>query len=141
MLDILPWRLIKRGIAATRRRYYTVDWPGDVPSVLVGADPAGLERRLRECEGFEGTPYSYRYEDEAVNLRRPWGLADTYGPRELHVRGRPLDGGLELIAHVEPSRYECKHAHIESEHVDWQAGYEALLGIVSEAIVEERPVE
>lgn len=57
MLDILPWKLIKRGIVAIRRRYYTVPWPTDHPSFLIGANADGLEGRLRRAEGFEGTPY------------------------------------------------------------------------------------
>lgn len=45
---------------------------------------------------------------------------------------------MEVIAHVEPSRYECKQAHVNGAHVNWQAGYETLLGNVNDAILDER---
>lgn len=141
MLKEVPWRYIKRAIAWIRRRYYTRPWPTDHPALLLGADAAGLEKRLRELEHAEGMQFSYRYEGEDLNLRIPWGVSDAYGPRELHIRGREIDGGLEVIAHLEPSRYECREAHIDTGHVDWEAGYEALLALVNDAVVEERAGE
>jgi hypothetical protein len=138
MLDTLPWRAIRRGIAAIRRRYYTVPWPENAPSITVTLSPALLERRLRQHEGFEGSPYSYRYAGEVVNLRRPWGVDPDGQPRELHIRARrhPDRDGLEVVAHVEPSRYEAKQAHIDGHDVDWQAGIGATKEILPGAIAE-----
>lgn len=139
-LEDVPWPLLRRWIAAIRRRYFTVPWPDDAPALVVVQPPGDLEHRLRTQEAFEGTPYSYRYEGAVLDLRRPWGLHADGGPLELHVRGRPLEDGAKtlLVAHVEYSRYECKQRHVDQEHVDWRAGQAAMGEILQDAVTARR---
>ena len=119
MLDIIPYRPLKRLVRAIRLRYYTVPWPEDAPSITIEDDAENLEEILRNWYGFEGVLLSYRYAGEVVNLRRPAGEGTDDRQQELHVRARPVDGGLEVIAHREASRYEHKRAHIEEIDLRW----------------------
>lgn len=136
----LPWRLIRDGIAFARREWYTHPWPEDVPALVASQRPGDIAYRLRVDEAFEGSQFSYRYEGETLNLRRPYGIHADGGPLELHVRGRPLEDGekTELVAHLEFSRYECRQRHIDEEMVDWQAGTAALREILQDVVTSYR---
>lgn len=133
VLHGIPWKWVTRGIAWIRRRFYTRDWPTHPDSVTVVGDAVALEHWLRAYEGFEGADYlSYHYEGETLNLRRPWGLDDAGRQLELHVRARDLDGGrLELLGHVEQSRYEHPDGHVHDDGLDWERGHDAMLDVLS----------
>lgn len=140
-LGDVPWPLLRRAVDTIRRRYYTIPWPDDVPSLVVVQAPDDLEYRLRVDECFEGSQFSYRYEGEALNLRRPYGIHADGGPLELHVRGRPhgeLDEQTELVAHLEYSRYECRQRHVDEAFVDWQAGTAAMREILQDVVATYR---
>ena len=121
----MPLNLFTRLVEWTRRTYFKRPWP-DRPRLLIDGDAASLDRWLREEWSFEGTPYTYEYEGEALNLRSPWGLDALGRQRELHVRAREIDGAmgatLEVIAHTELSRYEHKQKHWDGVDLDWDEG-------------------
>ena len=130
LLRDAPWETIQWGIERARRRFFTVGWKESAPSVRVNMSPEELDRVLRERYGFEGTPYTYKYEGEVLNMRTPWGLDDDGDQLELHIRARPLgDGRLEVIGHTEKSRYEHKGDHINGVGLDWKRGYEEFEAI------------
>lgn len=114
ILPDLPYRPLKRLVRTIRIRYATIPWP-DRPAIVVDVPADELERQLRDS-GWEGMLLSYHYEGEELNLRRPAGVdPETDMQLEDHVRGRPTEDGLELIAHREASRYEHKTAHIDPD--------------------------
>ena len=130
---IMALNLFTRLVEWIRRTYFNRPWP-DRPRLLIDADVGELERWLREERRFEGTPYTYEYEGEVLNLRAPWGLDDRGRQRELHVRAREIDGPmgatLEVITHTELSRYEHKQEHIDGVGLDWSEGRVAMRGIL-----------
>lgn len=137
----VPWALVRDGIEIARREWYTKPWPEDVPALVASQPPDDIEYRLRVDECFEGSQFSYRYEGEVLNLRRPYGVHADGGPMELHVRGRPygdLGEQTELVTHLEFSRYECRQRHIDEEMVDWQAGTAALREILQDVVTSYR---
>lgn len=141
MLRSIPYKPLKRLIRAIRIRYYTVPWPEDVPSTIIEDDPESFEAVLRNWYGFEGMLLSYRYEGEALNLRRPAGEDSQSRQRELHIRAREVDDGLEVIGHVEASRYEHKTAHIEEDGLRWLEGDELEAAIVDLHAEDEDPID
>ena len=124
MLTQIPYRPLKRLVRAIRIRYYTVPWPDDVPTYeTTSVGPGSLEEHLRRHEAYEGMLISYRYEGEEMNLRRPAGTDEDGRQLELHIRGRTVDRDgapfAQYCAHLEPSRYEHKTAHIEEDGLEW----------------------
>lgn len=121
MLDALPFRLIKRAIRWVRVEHFTVPWPEDVPTLVWSSeDDVALEWRLRAGHHWEGVPFSYHYEGECLNLRRPAGLDDAGRQLADHLRARRRpDGDLEVIGHREASRYEHREDHIDEVGLRW----------------------
>lgn len=131
LIRAIPWVRVKEAVRLVRLHAFTGEWPGYAPSVVLDALPRHLEEELRNEHGFEGAPYSYRYEDEKLNLRAPWGTDSSGRALELHVRARRVSGGTEVNAHIEYSRYEQKRRHIDEDMVDWKEGlaaFESLIG-------------
>jgi len=115
-MRLVPWALVKRTIRRYRSRY-PVPWPERYPTATLDMTPDELEARLR-ADGFEGTIYAVKYRGEVLSLRRPDGT-NGEGARELHVRARPVDGGVEVNAHREYSRFEEKVLHLEQADMVW----------------------
>ena len=130
-----PWDAITAGVEAVKRKYYTIDWPDHRPHVDANMSPEDVEWALRVHFNFEGVLFSYNYDGQEVELRRPAGLSDEGLQRELHYRGK-WDPDKEVttgVAHVEYSRYEHKQRHIDSNDLDWEGGKERMADIFDEA--------
>jgi hypothetical protein len=129
-LGRLPYRALRDTLRQLGNQYARTDRPRRVPGLLVtDTTAADLEAALRETAHFESVDlYSYQYDGEVCNLRRPAGsVVDPSGhgtiPVELHVRAfETADGDLWLLAHREASRFEAWGAHIRETVFSWDAG-------------------
>lgn len=132
ILKDLPYKWLKLGIRAIQIRYYTVPWPETVPSLIVQDTASQFEATMRAWGGFEGMYLSYRYKGQVLNLRRPEGT-DEETQLELHIRARDHEDGIEVIGHIEASRYEHKTKHINEDGLRWLEP-----GELEDAILTER---
>jgi len=81
-----------------------------------------LEAQLRQEAFFEeAEEYTYKYEGEILNLRRPAGVEDGY-QMVLHVRGFEHPDGVELLAHYEISRFNHPQEHLDGTIFRWDEG-------------------
>lgn len=124
LIKDLPYRRFIALKEAIKMSVGTVDWPGHAPSIRVEMSADELESDLRGFH-FEGLYLSYEYEGQVLDLRRPEGIREGDDGQnrqlELHIRARPHPerSGLEVIAHLEYSRYEHKKFHINEEFFRW----------------------
>ena len=125
-LPLREWKKAKRRF----RRLFPHDWPEDVPHVWLPDNVDVLEATLRTAHYEDASGWSLYYEGEILNMRRPAGRAEDGTPLEDHLRVRRVDvdddspleryvPALECNGHREPSRWEAKTAHVESERVEW----------------------
>lgn len=128
----IPWETIDTAIRAFRVAWFTKDKP-DVPSFVVSETVEDIEDRLRRDFHYEGAPYSYNYEGEVINLRRPQSVNEDGVPMEHHIRGFETDDGVEMLCQLEASRYEAKEEHLDPEYMDWEAGKEIGLEVMRDA--------
>jgi hypothetical protein len=115
----LPYRKLHDVRQALRKLLFTKEWRGDDhPSIIVNKPTEEIETNLRSWH-FERAYLTYNYEGQILDLRRPEGVKDGY-QQEVHIRARenPDGDGLELIGHIEDSRYEHKKQHMEGLHFD-----------------------
>ena len=117
-LKDLPYESIMRFVNRIRKEFFSVEWPEHAPSIVVELSHDEIEKRLRE-QGYEGLYLSYQYKGQVVDLRQPVYDFSTGTPMEIHVRTRDVDDGVEVIGHLEASRYEAKTAHINEEGFEW----------------------
>lgn len=122
-LKDLPYKKFVEIVDLIKKRYFTVSW-GDRPAIFIEETPEELETFLREYMHGEGMLQAYYYEGEELNIRIPWGLDKEDKQLELHIRAKTRPRGTEVIAHLERSRYEHKHDHINEIGYDVQAGME-----------------
>ncbi len=129
-----PWGAITAAIEAIRRRHYTRPWPRHPPHFETWLRPEELDDILREEFYFEGVLFSYDYEGQDVELRRPAGRPGDF-QKELHFRGYWDDDRNVTVgnAHTETSRYEHKQQHIDEDHLDWETGKELMEEVLREA--------
>lgn len=132
-LGRIPFRAIKRSVRELGDTYAARARPTTVPGLVVTATVEEVESALR-ARGWESVDlYSYQYEGEVLNLRRPAGkrLDRATGETlvmEAHVRAFDLDGGgLWLIAHTEPSRFEEPGAHLRETMMSWDGGRDVVV--------------
>lgn len=128
----IPWETVDTAIRAFRVAWFTREKP-DVTSFVVSETVEDIEDRLRRDFNYEGSPYSYNYEGEILNLRRPEGVDSDGIPMEHHIRGFEVEDGVEMLCQLEPSRYEAKEEHLSSGAVDWEAGKDIALEVMKEA--------
>ena len=117
-LKDLPYESIMRFVNRIRKEFFSVEWPEHAPSIVVEFSHDEIEKRLRE-QGYEGLYLSYQYKGQIVDLRQPVYDFSTGTPMEIHVRTRDVEDGVEVIGHLEASRYEAKKAHINEEGFEW----------------------
>ena len=117
-LKDLPYESIMRFVNRIRKECFSVEWPEHAPSIGVELSHEEIDKRLRE-QGYEGLYLSYQYEGQIVDLRQPVYDFESDTPMEIHVRTRDVDDGVEVIGHLEASRYEAKTAHINEEGFEW----------------------
>lgn len=138
-LRALPLRELVRLHRAIRRRYFAVPWPERAPSVTLEHNPAQIDAVLRGRHHFEpGETFSYHYEGELLNLRRPEGVEDVDGrPVQMqgHIRARKAPvthiGGWEYAAHLEPDPDAHPRLHINEVGFRWSRDY--LLAVLDTA--------
>lgn len=117
----LPYNRLLAVKEAIKMRFGTVSWPDHAPTLIVtDRDVEELEHDLRAWH-YEGLYLSYNYEGQVLDLRRPEGVSNDGKQLELHIRARdsPDEEGLEVLAHLELSRYEHKRDHIHGEGLIW----------------------
>lgn len=132
----LPFDLLVGTIQAIRRTGpFTVTWK-DYPHIIIDGDSAEIEEYLRNNHHAEGMLLAYYYEGEDFNLRTPWGLDEEGKQLELHFRGKEREDGVEVIAHMERSRYEHKEDHINEIGFSWSEGSEEMVEIFKESPFE-----
>ena len=135
ILKDLPYKLFYRIVDKIKRKYFVVPW-GNYPNIILEGKADEVEEWLRRNKHAEGTIQSYHYEGQELELRIPWGLDSEGRQRELHIRGRYIDGDLQLIAHLELSRYEHKEEHINEVGFSWREGTQLLISIMEESPFE-----
>jgi len=142
----LPYRALRKTLKDLRHRYYRKPRPRGVPALLVDADPPSVGHTLRG-QYFEYPPTSFKYDAEAVNLRRPAGTkpGPTTGepvPMELHARGfETTDGRTLLVTHLEASRYEAQGRHLDGTLTSYSEGREQLRRVLSDANLSPTTIE
>lgn len=124
----LPWTWVKRGLHLFRKAFPR-EWPEGRPTIVVDITHDELRDRLYQ-ERWETTPYALHYSGEVINMRRANGIEDGQ-EREIHVRTRDHDGGIEIECHDEASRYTAKTAHLNESVVSLEPG----------EMVQELPVD
>lgn len=137
-LGRLPLRALRQAWGGISAKYFTTARPREVPALLVDAEIDEIEAQLRNIHFESVDLYSYEYEGEVLNLRRPDGpnekLAGGPIPTELHVRFfKTADGRLLCLAHHEASRFEAWKAHIKETLFSWERGREKFSGVLSAA--------
>lgn len=152
-LGRLPWHYFRETLRDLRYAYFDYPRPRGVPAIITDDPVETVERRLREKHHVEGVPYSYYYNREVANLRRPSGRRRHPQTGEmvqmaLHLRGFTLADGRTLwIAHDEPSRYEEQGLHLSETMLSWERGREMCAelfeaaGIAHDKIASERDAD
>ena len=128
-LPLREWQLLKGWF---RRRYATVSWPDARASIVVDVTPGRLERHLRDHHWEDASGWSLKYEGEILNVRRPAGTDAQGRAMEDHLRARLVDGGTEIVAHYEPSRWEHKADHVAEDGLTWYDA-DALAALLADA--------
>lgn len=128
----IPWETIETAVKAFRIAWFTKPKP-DIDGFVVSETVEDIEDRLRRDFHYEGAPYSYNFEGEILNLRRPEGFHDDGTPMEHHIRGFEHDDGVELLCQWEASRYEAKEQHLDPDYLYWDEGKEIGIEVMKEA--------
>jgi len=112
----LPWRAIRRGMHALRRRWFSTPAPPRDARGEVDLSLKELRRRVGRQSYEPGWPLSYHYKGEDLNARRYWYDPSRSRPhRQLHIRAwEHDDGSVSVDAHEEPSAVQHPRAHIRS---------------------------
>jgi hypothetical protein len=140
-LGRLPLKKLQHGWHDISARFFTHKRPRTIPGVRVDYTDGELEEKLRDLYFESGDLYSYEYEGEQLNLRRPAGLYGKY-PSELHIRSFELRGhGSFLVAHHEASRFEAWDAHMGGDITSWSRGREMLTDVLDNADISYEKVE
>lgn len=144
----LPFRALRDIVRELGDEYFGVRRPRGVTGLLVTASNEELDSELRtRC--FESVDiYSYEYEGEVLNLRRPNGLRRNprdgdLVPMELHVRSfdTDLDGKVWVLAHDEASRFEAWGDHYKETVFSWDRGTEHTKELLDALDLEYEEVE
>lgn len=138
-LGRLPWKSIKLSAHFITTEYFSRPRPKEVPALVVTARKEEVEGVLRAKNYESGDLYSFEYQDEVLNFRRPEGLyGDDEIASEVHARGfLTNDGRVLVLAHHEASRYEEWKNHIRGGMLSWERGREIVTGDLSEFDVEK----
>lgn len=128
----IPWNLVSDIRKQIRSAFFTREKP-DLEQFVVKTSVNPLETTLRDGYNFEGAPYSYDYNGEIMNLRRPEGIDENGHYAELHIRGFRHEDGVEIYAHYEASRYEEKKKHLQAEYKSNEMGEMLSYEIINEA--------
>jgi len=124
----LPFRYFRRMLRDFGNRYFGKPRPRGVPGIVVDAGPDELDKAFRPRHYEPAGLFSYQYDGEVLNLRRP----DDFDPdpvtgepvaMENHIRGFALDSGKTfLLAHYEANRFSETSDHFDAENFSWDTG-------------------
>lgn len=129
-LGRLPLKHLRHIVRQVGNEYFEYKRPTKVPALLVDADPAEIEAKLRDDHYESVDLFSYEYTGEVVNIRRPEGMANhpktgEAVPMENHMRAFRTSNGKSLVLdHLEASRFEAWSAHYRGEAMSWGEGRE-----------------
>ena len=135
----LPYAELKRAIHFIRRYYFTRGLP-NAPGLMLTIEPEDFESTLkRDYHYEEADRYSYHYDDEVVNLRTPFGLDSENKQLENHLRLFNIEHEKwksYCLVHLERSRFEHWHDHINDIGLSWDDGIEIISNVAREINVE-----
>lgn len=124
----LPYRHLRHVLRDLRNSYFGKPRPRGVSGIVVNADPKKLNRALRLRHYEDADLFSYDYDGEVLNLRRPEDF-DTDPVNgdpvamETHIRGFKLDErGTFLLTHREANRFSDTSDHFDGENFSWERG-------------------
>lgn len=146
-LGRLPWRLFRRMLRDLRYQYFDRPRPTGVPGIITEEPPGEIDTLLRENHHWEGAPYSFYYEDEVENIRRPSGLRpnpETSEPEQMALHDRMFelaDGRTLHLAHDEASRYEEQGLHLAEAMYSWERGQQLFADALDEAGITAEIIE
>lgn len=124
----LPYRYFRHLLRDFRNRYFGKSRPRGVPGIVADAGPDELDKALRPRHYEPADLFSYEYDGEVLNLRRPDGFDPdpvTGDPvaMENHIRGFALDSGKTfLLTHYEANRFSETSDHFDGENYSWERG-------------------
>lgn len=104
-----------------RNTFYKVPKPDVQQLVITDVDVDELDSKLRKVYYEEAEEYTYKYDGEILNLRRPAGVEDGY-QMVVHVRGFPHPDGIEVQVHYEISRFNHPREHLDGTIFKWDEG-------------------
>lgn len=139
----LPFHLLRQAALEVTTKYFRTGRPRNVPGFLVRTDQETFNQRMRMRCFESGDLYSYEYDGEVLNLRKPDGFVGEDVPAELHVRtfDTDIEGWIFIIAHHEASRFEAWGEHIKEKHYSWDEGSSRMKGHLQGAQFEYEEVE
>lgn len=142
-LGRLPWQAIKRTAQDITTKYFKRPRPTDKPGLLVHATPTELDFALRTLYFESGDLYSYEYDGEVLNLRRPNGYNGELSPMELHTRVFKTDESdvVLMLAHDEASRFESWGDHIRGSDLSWVHGRNHLKAVLDRSGITYSSIE
>jgi len=125
----VPWKFLMELLREVRNSFYKKDRPDVKQFVLPDVTAEELDTRLREEAYFEeAEEYTYKYEGEILNLRRPAGLMDGY-QMACHLRAFEHEQGLEILVHYEVSRFNHPKEHLDGLGFSWDKGEKILTDV------------
>jgi hypothetical protein len=134
-IKTLPWRTIRRTLYALRRSMFWIerDRPMDV---IAFAGIEDVTRAYQRAGYVVEWPFSYYYEGEDENMRKPHVVGGDERQRQVHVRLFWLDDERTGMAvHEELCPLNHPRGHLLSQSMDHQTGIdEAKMVLVSNGI-------
>lgn len=126
MVKQLPWRLMMSVLRLIRNRLYQKKKPDHRQIVAANVTAEELDNLLRNEDYFEeAEEFTYLYEGEVLNLRRPAGIEEDY-QMVIHVRGFEHPQGVEIMAHYEISRFDSPRDHLNNTIFSREKGQHAM---------------
>jgi len=128
----LPYKYLREMLRDFGDRYFKASRPRGVPVVVAHAPPKAVKRALNESHYESSDLFSYEYDGELYNLRRPEGhsIDPKHGGEVLmenHTRLFETDSGETLIlTHHEANRYLETTEHLADQGLSWQKGRELI---------------
>lgn len=136
----IPWRILMKILRGVRNTFYKKEKPDRKQIVVTELSVEELGDVAQNNAHFEELEeYTYFYEGEILNLRRPAGVEDGH-QMELHFRVFEHERGLEILVHYEISRFANPRGHLNGTIFSWDEGQSRLeevfndLGVQYEAL-------
>lgn len=123
----IPWRTLMEGLRWVRNNFYKIDRPGAAGLLVPDLTVEELDTRLREDGCWEeAEEYTFKYDGEILNLRRPAGLMEG-NQMAIHLRVFEHERGLEILCHYEASRFNHPRLHLDEYGFSRRKGRQMLM--------------